>query len=293
VKEIPLSCIRIVNPRSRSKRQHQSIIDNIAVVGLKRPITVCRRANSKDEELYDLVCGQGRLEAVQKLGNHSIPAIVVERSEEDCLVMSLVENVARRNHSTHELLEDIRSLLRSGYTDATIAGKVGLSLPYLQSLLLLLDQGEGRLVDAVENGTIPVALAISIARADDAEVQRALADAYTEGALRGRQLAIVRRLIERRSVAGRAAPPHGKHVAPRPRLGPEQLRRMYVRESERQRLLVKKVEVTHARLLFIVQALRKLAADGEFVVLLRQEGFTTIPRLLERRINGEAQSWEH
>ena len=43
-------------------------------------------------EVYDLVCGQGRLEAFVALGQNEIPAIVIEASEEDCYVMSLVEN---------------------------------------------------------------------------------------------------------------------------------------------------------------------------------------------------------
>ena len=40
-----------------------------------------------------LVCGQGRLEAFQSLGQREIPALVVEADSDDCLVMSLVENV--------------------------------------------------------------------------------------------------------------------------------------------------------------------------------------------------------
>ena len=67
VEWIPLDRITIVNPRTRNKRVFKEIVDNIAQVGLKRPITVTRRMEA-DGPFYDLVCGQGRLEAYRALG---------------------------------------------------------------------------------------------------------------------------------------------------------------------------------------------------------------------------------
>lgn len=207
--------------------------------------------------------------------------------------MSLVENIARRNHSTLELLRDIQSLRQAGYTDGLVAEKVGLSVAYMENLMFLLDRGEERLITAVEAGTIPIAVAMHIARTDDTEVQSALVDAYEEGTLKGRQLAVVRKLLERRSRSGgKSLPAFKGPSAPRPReLAPEQLRRLYMRESDRQRVLAKKVEVTHARLLFIVHALRQLLLEDGFIALLEQEGLTTLPRILDQRIRAEVQSW--
>jgi len=59
---IPLDRITVVNPRTRNQRIFKEIVDNIAQIGLKRPITVTRRTEA-DGAHYDLVCGQGRLEA--------------------------------------------------------------------------------------------------------------------------------------------------------------------------------------------------------------------------------------
>ncbi|MDR6484605.1 plasmid partitioning protein RepB C-terminal domain-containing protein [Paraburkholderia terricola] len=284
--------IRVLNPRTRSRRQQQAIVDSIAAVGLKKPITVSRRASSGDTAGFDLVCGQGRLEAVQALGYGTIPVRIVDKAEAECLIMSLVENIARRNHTTMELLRDIQSLRQSGYADAVVAGKVGLSVAYLENLMFLLDHGEERLMAAVEAGTIPIAIAMHIARANDAAVQSALVDAYEDGTLKGRQLAVVRRLLERRRRSGGKSLPVPKGPAgPRPRaLAPEQLRRLYMRESDRQRVLAKKVELTHARLLFIVQAMRQLLQEGDFIGLLEQERLTTLPRILDQRIRAEVQS---
>src|SRR5712672_2301246 len=97
VEMIPLDRITVVNPRVRNKKIFKEIISNIAELGLKKPITVTRREDAEGPR-YDLVCGQGRLEAYRALGQHEIPALVVEADSEDCLVMSLVENLAHRQH---------------------------------------------------------------------------------------------------------------------------------------------------------------------------------------------------
>lgn len=110
---IPMDRITVVNPRVRNRNAFRDIVDNIAELGLKRPITVAAR-QSEDGLRYDLVCGQGRLEAFQELGQSEIPAIVIDASSEDCLVMSLVENLARRQHRALDLLRDIKGLKERG-----------------------------------------------------------------------------------------------------------------------------------------------------------------------------------
>jgi ParB family transcriptional regulator, chromosome partitioning protein len=74
---IPTDRIRILNPRVRNRRTFEAMVENIARIGLKRPITVAPRAGT-DPQDYDLVCGQGRLEAFIELKQERIPAIVIE-----------------------------------------------------------------------------------------------------------------------------------------------------------------------------------------------------------------------
>ncbi len=113
VEIIPVERIDVINPRARNKKIFKEIVSNIAELGLKRPITVTRRDDAEGPR-YALVCGQGRLEAYQALGQQQIPAIVVEANTEDCMVMSLVENLARRQHRAIDLLHDIEGLKRRG-----------------------------------------------------------------------------------------------------------------------------------------------------------------------------------
>src|SRR3546814_9856682 len=100
------------------------MVDNIAAVGLKAPITVSRRAAANSVR-YDLVCGEGRLEAFRMLGEAEIPAVVIDADEADCLVMSLIENIARRPHRPIDLMAEIGNLAKRCYSDAAIAEKIG------------------------------------------------------------------------------------------------------------------------------------------------------------------------
>jgi ParB family chromosome partitioning protein len=75
---IPIDRISLLNPRGRSRRVHREIIDSVEAVGLKRPITVSRRRGENGEARYDLICGEGRIEVFQALGQSQIPAIVLE-----------------------------------------------------------------------------------------------------------------------------------------------------------------------------------------------------------------------
>lgn len=114
IEMIPIHQIQVLNPRTRNRRQYREIVANIEKIGLKRPITVSRREQPEEGVAYDLVCGQGRLEAYQMLGRTEIPAIIVAAQEEDCLVMSLVENIARRQHPAIELMREIENLHQRG-----------------------------------------------------------------------------------------------------------------------------------------------------------------------------------
>src|ERR1700737_1684633 len=197
IKTIPINEIRFLNPRARNRRNFQEIVQSIAKVGLKRPITVSPRTTEADSASYDLVCGQGRIEAFLQLGQTTNPAIVIEAEESDCLVMSLVENCARRQHRAIDLLQDIGTLRGRGCDDREIAPKMGVSGDYIRITGTLLEKGEGRVGAAVEAGILPLNMAIEIAKSSDEDVQHALTQAYTEKKLRERNWAAERRLMER------------------------------------------------------------------------------------------------
>lgn len=287
IEMIPINQINVLNPRARNRRLHREIIENIETIGLKRPITVSRRLGAGANG-YDLVCGEGRLEAFRALGAMEIPAVVTDASEPDCLVMSLVENIARRQHRPIDIMQEIGSLHERGYSDAEIAEKIAVSANWVGTIVTLLERGEERLLTAVETGLISVGFAIDIARADHAEVQSVLMDAYAAGKIKGKKLVAVRRLLDQRVKRSKSIRANALgRKSPHKKITPDDLVRLYQREAEKQRLLVKKSDYAQAKLLFVVEALKDLLTDEAFTTLLRAERLDTMPRALTARISGE------
>ena len=70
---IPIERIRILNPRVRDPKKFEKVLRSIRNLGLKKPIKVSSRIVKNGEESgYDLVCGQGRIEAYQALSAAAI-----------------------------------------------------------------------------------------------------------------------------------------------------------------------------------------------------------------------------
>lgn len=282
IRSIRVDSITVLNPRARNKKIFKELITSIAHLGLKKPITVSAR---KDGLGYDLVCEQGRLEAFIALGQSTIPAIVVEASVEDCFVMSLVENLARRQHSPLEFVREIASLRERGYSITEIAIKTDFSDEYVYAICYLLDHGEQRLLAGVEKGIIPPSIAMEIARAKDGDVQKALAEAYEQKTIPGNQIIAIRRIVEQRNLTGKTMHSVGNaNRGPGRKLTATALVRAYRKETERQKLLVKKATLAQSRLLFVVNALRRLLTDDHFVTLLRAEAIHSMPRPLAQRV---------
>jgi ParB family chromosome partitioning protein len=278
---VPIDAITVINPRVRNRRIFQELVTSIAHLGLKKPITVSQRPG---KPRYDLVCGQGRLEAFMALGQAEIPAIIIEASEDDCFVMSLVENLARRQHTPLELVRSIGALRERGYGYQEIAAKVDFSTEYVYAICYLLENGEEKLINAVERGVIPHTIAMEIAKAKEGEVQQALAKAYEEKAIPGNQVLAIRQIIEQRNASGKGLHQRTSPHRGRGRVTSEALIRAYQRETERQRQLVKRASLTQGRLMFVTNALKRLLADDHFVTLMRAEGVGSVPTALAERI---------
>lgn len=284
VKMIPLDQIRILNPRYRDKRKFEMLVKSIRNLGLKKPIQVSSRKADEDEgPAYDLVCGQGRIEAFRALGHLEIPAVVVSISKEDRLLRSLAENIARRNPAPMEILAEIERLKQEGLTLREISARIDVDTTTIQELLTLKRAGEIRLLDAAVSGRIPVGVAVEIARTEGIETQRELLKACESRQLTQNALRTIRRVMDRRRLIGKQrgnGPRDGKAARP----SAESLVNVFRRESQKQRLMVKKARVCEAKLMFVVTALRRLMGDEHFVTLLRAEELATMPKDVWARV---------
>ncbi|MCK4624700.1 MAG: ParB/RepB/Spo0J family partition protein [Phycisphaerae bacterium] len=281
VQFIPIDQINIVNTRSRGKEKFKEIVSSIRNLGLKKPITISPASGKYGPGDYDLVCGEGRILAFLSLGEKVIPARIQSMSNEDVMLMSLVENLARRQVHSAELLKEIAALKKRGYKISQIAVKTDLTTTYVSAILRLLSYGEKALLQAVEKRRVPLSVAISIATSDDEGIQKALHDAYEQNLLRGKKLLRVREFIEKR----RAGLNGKKAKKGKPKsLSTYKMLKAYRDETTRQRAVVKQAQLCQRQLLYVVSALKRLFTDENFINLLRAESLDSLPQYLAEEV---------
>jgi len=273
IRSIPISAIKITNPRDRFEEPFIEMVRSIVRVGLKRPITVSDRDGLGQ---YELVCGQGRIEAFAKLKATEIPAIVTNVETEDCILLSLVENIARRQHSPVESVSDIGRLAES-YDTSEIATKLGVPTQYVQAVRYLLRNGHHNLIKALERRAVTPTMAFEIARANTPQLQAALLKLYKGEKRSVAEIAKIRKLFEQQTRGT------GKRVEKD--VTPGGLVRVYRQEIDRHKTVTRKAELVQMRLVFIVNALRSLLDERMFVSLLRDEGLDKIPLPLLRKLS--------
>ena len=150
-REIPIESLRAnpFQPRGEFEPQRLAeLADSIRENGLLQPIVV--RAVG---ERFEIVVGERRFRAIQSLGWPSVPAVVRGLSDEQMLVVALVENLQRHDLSALEEARGYRRLRDEfGLTQEQVGRHVGrdrstvanalrlLSLP--EAVLRLLAQGD-------------------------------------------------------------------------------------------------------------------------------------------------------
>lgn len=281
VQMIPIRQIDVINPRARDQKEFNAIVANISEVGLKKPITVTPRRHTNPQRFY-LVCGQGRLEAFMALKQEAIPAFAIDATEEECMIMSLVENIARRQHQPLELFLMITELKSRGYSNVQIGKKIGMSDQYVGGFVHLLENGEEGLIRAVANGNIPITVAMDIAGVESKDAMQVLQKGYESGELRGVQFLKAKRIIERRLCWGKKIrQPQGSKE--NTKITSKTLMDTIQREAERQRFLIRESQRAKRQILLVETAMRKLRSDMGFVNLLRALKLDGIPEMLDEK----------
>ncbi len=280
---IDIDRINILNPRARNQKVFREIATNMTEVGMKRPITVMPSRSGAPGKDYDLVCGQGRIEAFQACGQTQIWALVIDATAEQGMIMSLVENLARRQHRSLDLLKGVQLLQQEGYSALEIARKTGLAEGYVYDVLGLMSKGEERLLAAAEEGKIPMYLAVRIAQSPEEE-QRALHEAYESGQLRGQRLLEAKKLLDRRRSRGKKLKSETRTGRKSGVMTGADVVKAFDQEMDRKRILIAKAESVSTRMMFVVEALRRLLTDENYMTLLRAENLHTMPKDLALRV---------
>ena len=289
IERIPIERIVVLNPRVRDAKKFAEIVDSIQKVGLKQPIKVSRNRGADGEVAYNLVCGQGRMEAFQALEQTEIPAIVTDLSEEDSLVASIVENIARSQPRPGDLFRAIGDLVGRGYSDAKIGAKIGYSATHVGRIRRLLKAGEERLLIAVETGKMPLGVAVAIAKAEDGGAQDVLDKAYKGGELTLSQMPRAKSAIEYRERYGKVLKPDTGQRKPASQAYDALARRL--KEAVKNHgALIESADTASEHLKILVQGLRMLLSEDHFRTLLRAEQMQTMPAPLARLVEAREET---
>lgn len=114
----------------------EDLAKSIEEAGLLQPVVVRPLGDG-----YGLVFGLHRLEACKRLGWKTIPALVKQVSNEEALLLNVVENLQRNVH-INPIAEarGYKLLVQRGWTMVRIAKKIGKSCSYVSDRLRVLDR---------------------------------------------------------------------------------------------------------------------------------------------------------
>lgn len=110
VNEILISSIEVnpYQPRTHFEREAlEELANSIKIHGIIQPITVRRL----DENAYQLISGERRLQASKLLGLSTIPAYLRIANDQEMLEMALIENIQREELDAMEIATSYQRLL--------------------------------------------------------------------------------------------------------------------------------------------------------------------------------------
>jgi ParB family chromosome partitioning protein len=272
---VPIDKIKIINSRLRGEEQFQMNVQSIDAVGLLKPILVNDKFLSTSG-LYELVCGEGRLIAHERLGTDEIMAEVIACTRKDAYLLSLIENLARSRPRTMEFARALKRMHDEDWSYKEIAKVACRTEEYIRQYIALANNGEERLIRGVEQGLFPISFAVQVAQTDHSNIQNVLMDAFDQGIVNcqnfARARAIINARFDKRNRKGKSKNPDSYTVKT---LVSDITNTTKVKDS-----YVQQAKKKENRLLLLLDCIETLFKDKAMVDLLRQEALIDRPDLL-------------
>jgi ParB family transcriptional regulator, chromosome partitioning protein len=139
-RRVPIELIRpgAFQPRRRfAESELDALAQSIREKGILQPLLVRPLAGAEAD--FELVAGERRWRAAQRVGLHEVPVIVRPLGDSEALEIALVENLQREDLSQLEEAEAYSRLMEEfGRTQAALAEGVGKSRSHVANTLRLL-----------------------------------------------------------------------------------------------------------------------------------------------------------
>jgi ParB family chromosome partitioning protein len=200
--------IEEITPNPRQPRaeidpdQLKELADSIAEHGVLQPLLVTLSPSGTG---YQLIIGERRLQAAEQAGLETVPVIVRQVSEQQQLVLALIENLQRTDLNPLEAAEGYNQLIEEfSLSHESVASQVGKSRTTITNTLRLLKLAKP-IQQALREGKISEGHARAILGLSKAQAQSAALQTILKEDLNVRQTEeLVRRLSgERRSSRSR------------------------------------------------------------------------------------------
>ncbi len=161
----------------------EELAESIDRHGLIQPV-VLRRAGHG----YEIVAGERRWRAARMVGLKEIPCIVKELTDEENMLLAIIENMQREDLNPIEEAEGLKQMIDTyGLTQEQISRGVGKSRPYISNSLRLLKLPE-RIRYLTADGSLSVGHARALAAIRDEKLQLQLAERTVKEGLSVRQI---------------------------------------------------------------------------------------------------------
>ena len=172
----------------------QSIREN----GILQPLVV--RRHPEKPGAWEIVAGERRWRAAQRVRLHEVPVIVRELADRAALEIALVENVQRQDLGALEEAEGYRRLIEEfGHTQEALATAVGKSRSHVANLMRLLTLAPA-IQEMVQDGRLSAGHARALIGAHDAmEIARQV---IAQG-LSVRQVEVITQRVKQQPVASK------------------------------------------------------------------------------------------
>ncbi len=272
---IPIDKIKVINSRERDETQFALNVQSIDAVGQLKDIRVNDKFLAK-EGFYELICGEGRLNAQKRLGKTHIRAEVITCSRKQAYLESLVENLARSRAGTMEFARELKKLHDEGWDNERIARIACRTPEYIRQYIRLVENGEERLIQGVEQDVFPISFAILVAQSDEASIQNVLMDAFDQRIVNCQNFAKARAIINARTDKRnrKSATPGGKGEYTVATLTHDIASATHEKDS-----YVREAQGKESRLFVLLDGLNVLWQDTVLLRLIQAEGLGQRPEL--------------
>lgn len=181
--------INDIKPNSNQPRKTfdeeklRELASSIEEHGLIQPIVLRRMKKG-----YEIVAGERRWRAARIIGIKEIPCIVKELTDEENMLLAIIENMQREDLNPIEEAEGINQMIDTyGLTQEQVSKSVGKSRPYIANSLRLLKL-TAQVRDYVSQGDLSAGHARALAVITDENRQIALAEMAIREGLSVRQI---------------------------------------------------------------------------------------------------------